>query len=137
MSIEESIELVLYAFNHAKQGDIFVQKSPSTTLGVLADALKDIFKADNPIKILGTRHGEKLYESLISKEEMLVAEEHGHFFRVPADNRGLNYDKYIATGERLISDVEDYNSHNTVRLGFDETKNLLLSLDFIQGALND
>lgn len=136
MSLENSVELVLYAFKHANQGDIFVQKAPSCTIGDLAIALKEIFHKDNEIQIVGTRHGEKLYESLISREEMFRAELEGDFYRVPADNRDLNYNKYFNQGDEQLSNLEDYTSHNTERLDVKEIKSLLLELPYINNILN-
>lgn len=134
MSLEDSVDLVLHAFEHANQGDIFVQKAPAATVDDLAKALKQIFKSNNSIKIIGTRHGEKLYESLISREEMAKAEEMERYYRIPADNRDLNYNKYIVEGEQL-TDFEDYTSHNTERLNVQELIQVLLKLDFIKDAL--
>ena len=135
MSLEEAVELVVFAFQNAQAGDIMVQKSPSSTIGDLAQAIKELFNADNEIRIIGTRHGEKLYETLLTKEEYLVAEDLGGFYRVPADQRDLNYDKYFVEGtERLTSDQE-YNSHNTRLLNVGEIKKKLLTLPFIQEEL--
>lgn len=136
MSLEDSVDLVLHAFEHAKQGDIFVQKAPASTVGDLAQAMIELFSADNPIHIIGTRHGEKLYESLLSREEMARAEDMHRYYRIPPDNRDLNYAKYFAEGESSISTSEDYTSHNTERLNVEQVKSLLLTLDFVQGALN-
>ena len=136
MSLAESVDLVLYAFEHANQGDIFVQKAPASTVGDLAQALKDIFQLQNAVKIIGTRHGEKLYESLISREEMAKAEDLGRYYRIPADNRDLNYAKYFSDGQKEVSDLDDFTSHNTERLDVEGTKKLLLQLDFIKDALN-
>lgn len=136
MSLEDSVDLVLHAFEHAKQGDIFVQKSPASTVGDLAQALKEIFASDEPVQIIGTRHGEKLYESLLSREEMARAEDSGQYFRIPSDDRDLNYAKYFVEGTASISSSNDYTSHNTERLNVAQVKNLLLTLDFIQDALN-
>jgi UDP-N-acetylglucosamine 4,6-dehydratase/5-epimerase len=135
MSLEDSLELVLHAFKHSKQGDIFVQKAPASTVGDLALALREIFGLDNPIKIIGTRHGEKLYESLVSREEMARAKSNGRYFRIPADNRDLNYNKFFAEGEQRISDLDDYTSHNTERLSVAKLKKTLLSLNYIKEAL--
>ncbi len=135
MSLEDSVGLVLYAFEHANSGDIFVQKSPACTIYDLAMALKEIFHAKNEIKLIGTRHGEKLYETLLTREEMAHAEDLGDYFRIKADTRDLNYDKYFIKGEAKISKQEDYNSHNTRRLNIKEIKELLLKLDFIKQAL--
>jgi UDP-N-acetylglucosamine 4,6-dehydratase/5-epimerase len=133
MSLEDSVDLVLYAFSHGQQGDIFVQKAPAGTVGDLAQALKDLFHAsDREIRVIGTRHGEKLYESLISREEMAHAIDMGGYYRIPADNRDLNYAKYFSEGEVDISKLDDYTSHNTRRLGVEEIKSLLLSLDYVR-----
>ena len=136
MSLEDSVDLVIHAFQNAQQGDIFVQKAPASTVEVLARALKQIFRSDSEIRIIGTRHGEKLYESLISREEMAKAEDGGRYDRVPADNRDLNYIKYFVEGELKIATVDDYTSHNTERLDIEQVKRLLLKLDFIQEQLN-
>ena len=123
MSIDEAVELVVYAFKNAKAGDIMVQKAPSAPKqGILLQAIKEIFNADNGIKIIGTRHGEKLYETLLTKEEYLVAEDLGGFFRVPCDNRDLNYDKYFVEGNRKLSEYKEYNSHNTEILNIEQIK---------------
>lgn len=136
MSLEESVDLVLYAYEHGQQGDIFVQKAPASTVLDLAQALKEIFEKKNEIRVIGTRHGEKLYESLISREEMAHAKDMGAYYRVPADNRDLNYAKYFSDGEEVISHTDDYTSHNTNRLNIEEIKQLLLKLDFIKEELN-
>lgn len=136
MSLEDSVDLVLYAFAHARQGDIFVQKAPASTVADLAQALKEIFGKDKPIRVIGTRHGEKLYESLISREEMAHAKDLGGYYRIPADNRDLNYAKYFSEGEENISHQDDYTSHNTERLTVGQVKALLLNLDFIKEELN-
>lgn len=128
MSLAESVELVLYAFEHARPGDIFVQKAPASTVGDLAEALRQLLKRDNPIKVIGTRHGEKLYESLVSREEMARAEDLGGYYRIPADSRDLNYDKYFVEGETTISQIDDYTSHNTHRLDVEGIKQVLLKL---------
>ena len=135
MSLEDSVDLVLHAFIHARQGDLFIQKAPASTIADLAQALKEIFKRDNPIKIIGTRHGEKLYESLVSREEMAKAEDMGRYFRIPADNRDLNYKKYFVEGEQKVSEIDDYTSHNTIRLNTEEVKKLILKLNYIQEEL--
>jgi len=132
MSLDDSVDLVLHAFEHGRQGDIFVQKAPASTVGDLAQAVKELFKADNPIKIIGTRHGEKLYESLLSREEMARAEDMERYFRVPADDRDLNYNKYFVDGETKVSGLDDYTSHNTQRLNIEEVKTLLMNLDYIK-----
>ena len=136
MSLEESVGLVLYAFEHARPGDIFVQKAPASTVGDLAVALRELLKRDNEIRIIGTRHGEKLYESLVSREEMARAEDLGGYYRIPADSRDLNYDKYFVEGETRISTLDDYTSHNTVRLDVEGVKKVLLQLDLVREAMN-
>jgi UDP-glucose 4-epimerase len=136
MSLEDSVDLVLHAFEHAVQGDIFVQKAPASTVGDLAQALIDLFKSDSPVRVIGTRHGEKLYESLLSREEMARADDMGRYYRVPADDRDLNYNKYFVEGETRVSTLEDYTSHNTERLDILQLQKLLLKLEFIQGALD-
>jgi UDP-glucose 4-epimerase len=136
MSLEDSVDLVLHAFIHAKQGDIFVQKAPASTVADLAEALKEIFKKNSSIKVIGTRHGEKLYESLISREEMAHAEDMGRYYRIPADNRDLNYSKFFSDGEKVVSEASDYTSHNTERLDIPKIKELLMRLEYIKGELN-
>ncbi|WP_278377925.1 polysaccharide biosynthesis protein [Stutzerimonas kunmingensis] len=136
MSLEDSVDLVLHAFEHAEQGDIFVQKAPASTVADLAQALKELFYRDNPVNVIGTRHGEKLYESLISREEMAKAEDMGRYYRIPADNRDLNYKKFFVEGEQHISELDDYTSHNTERLSIQGIKDVLLKLDYIQEQLN-
>jgi len=136
MSLEESVDLVLYAFEHARPGDIFVQKAPASTVGDLAEAMRQLLKCDNEIKIIGTRHGEKLYESLVSREEMARSEDLGGYYRIPADSRDLNYAKYFVEGETAISAIEDYTSHNTKRLSVDEVKDVLMQLDIIREAVH-
>ena len=135
MSLEDSVDLVLYAYENAQQGDIFVQKAPASTVAVLAQALKELFHSDCPISVIGTRHGEKLYESLTSREEMAHAQDMGGYYRIPADNRDLNYAKYFSEGEEKISHFDDYTSHNTDRLNVDQVKLPLLKLDFIKEEL--
>lgn len=136
MSLEDSVELVRFAFKKANQGDIFIQKSPSATISDLAQALKEIFNSSSNIRIIGTRHGEKLYESLVSREEMARAEDLSMYYRIPADNRDLNYSNYFDVGEKSISQCVDYTSHNTTRLDVSEIKSLLLKLHYIQAELN-
>ncbi len=137
MSLEDSVDLVLYAFSHGQQGDIFVQKAPASTVGDLAQALKELFgNLKQEIRVIGTRHGEKLFESLISREEMAHAIDMGDYYRIPADNRDLNYAKYFSEGEVDISTLDDYTSHNTRRLNVEEIKSLLLTLDYIKEELN-
>ena len=136
MSLEDSVDLVLYAFEHAHQGDLFVQKAPASTVADLARALKELFGKDNDVNIIGTRHGEKLYESLISREEMAKAEDRGNYYRIPVDNRDLNYAQYFSQGEKKISHLEDYTSNNTEQLNIEQIKQLLLKLDYIKEELN-
>ncbi|KWV96295.1 polysaccharide biosynthesis protein [Erythrobacter sp. AP23] len=135
MSLDDSVDLVLNAFENGDQGDIFVQKSPACTLEVLSLALMELFNVDVPIEIMGTRHGEKLFETLVSREEMSKADEIGKYFRVPADNRDLNYELFISEGSPDRNEIEDYTSHNTQRLSVEETKGLLLTLPFIKRSL--
>ena len=136
MSLDDAVSLVLHAFEHAKQGDIFVQKAPACTIGDLVSAMKDLFnRNDHPVQVIGTRHGEKLYESLVSREEMARAEHLERFFRIPADTRDLNYAMYFTEGLEEISAAEDYTSHNTKRLDVEGVKELLVKLDFVQNAL--
>jgi UDP-N-acetylglucosamine 4,6-dehydratase/5-epimerase len=135
MSLEEAVELVVFAFHNAEAGDIMVQKAPASTVGDLAQAIKELFNADNEIKIIGTRHGEKLYETLLTREEYVVAEDMGGFYRVPADTRDLNYDKYFAEGDKKLSDDAEYNSHNTELLNIEQIKAKLLALDYVQNEL--
>lgn len=133
MTLEDAVDLVLYAFQNGNNGDIFVQKAPAATIETLAIALKELLNApEHPINIIGTRHGEKLYVALLSREEMLAAIDMGDYYRVPPDLRDLNYDKYVEQGDSRISEIEDYNSHNTTRLDVDEMKKLLLKLPLIQ-----
>lgn len=132
MSLEEAVELVLFAFENGNTGDLFVNKAPAGTIGDLAQALKELFKASSPIKVIGTRHGEKLYETLCTREEMLKAEDMGDFYRIPADNRDLNYDKYFSEGMKDISKIEDYHSHNTKQQDVEGMKRLLLKLPLIR-----
>lgn len=136
MSLEESVDLVLYAFEHARPGDIFVQKAPASTVGDLAQAMKELLRRDNDIKIIGTRHGEKLYESLLSREEMARAEDLEGYYRIPADSRDLNYDKYFVEGETEVSKIDDYTSHNTHRLNVAQIKDVLMKLDMIREAVH-
>jgi len=136
MTLEESVDLVLYAFENARPGDIFVQKAPASTVGDLAQAMKELLKQDNEIKVIGTRHGEKLYESLLSREEMARAEDLGGYYRVPADSRDLNYAKYFVEGETDVSALDDYTSHNTERLDVEGIKKTLMKLDIIREVVN-
>lgn len=136
MSIDDALDLVIYAYNHARQGDIFVQKAPACTIIDLALAMKEIFNADNEIRIIGTRHGEKLYETLLNREELAKAEDLGGYYRVAPDDRDLNYCKYFTEGQEQISLLDDYNSHNTQRLTLPEIKAKLMELEFIREELS-
>ncbi len=136
MSLEESVDLVLYAFEHARPGDIFVQKAPASTVGDLAEAMRQLLKKSNDVNIIGTRHGEKLYESLVSREEMARSEDLGGYYRIPADSRDLNYAKYFVEGQPEIATIDDYTSHNTKRLTVEEVKQVLMQLDLIKEAVN-
>jgi len=135
MTLDDAVDLVIFAFKNGNPGDIFVQKSPAATIEVLAKALLELYKAGNLIKIIGTRHGEKLYETLVNREEMVKAEDLGDYYRIPADTRDLNYNRYFLEGEAQISQMEEYTSHNTTRLDIEETKKLLLKLDYIREEL--
>ena len=141
MTLDDAVDLVVYAFTHGENGDLFVQKAPAATLKVLAQALKETYAKINPkygetkVKVIGTRHGEKLYETLVTREEMAKAVDMGNYYRIPCDTRDLNYDKYFTKGNEEISKVEDYHSHNTRRLNVDEMKELLLKLRFVQEDL--
>jgi UDP-glucose 4-epimerase len=135
MSLEEAVELVIFAFQNAKAGDIMVQKSPASTVGDLAQAVKELFHSANEIHIIGTRHGEKRYETLLTKEEYLVANDMGDFYRVPADTRDLNYDKYFIEGSKELTHEGEYNSDNTQRLTVEQIKEKLLKLEYVQEEL--
>ncbi len=135
MTLDDAVDLVRYAFENGNSGDLFVQKAPAATLSVLAQALKEMLNADNEVRVIGTRHGEKLYETLVTREEMFKAEDMGNYFRIPADSRDLNYEKYFSKGDEDLSKVEDYHSHNTRRLDVEEMKGLLMKLDMIQRDL--
>ena len=135
MTLDDAVNLVIFAFKNGNPGDIFVQKSPAATIEVLAKALLELYERDNPVKVIGTRHGEKLYETLVNREEMVKAEDLGDYYRIPADTRDLNYNRYFLEGEAQISQIEEYTSHNTARLNIEETKNLLLKLDYIKEDL--
>jgi UDP-N-acetylglucosamine 4,6-dehydratase/5-epimerase len=135
MSLEEAVELVVFAFENAEAGDIMVQKSPASTIGELAQALKELFNVNNEIKVIGTRHGEKLYETLLTREEHVVAKDLGGFYRVPADQRDLNYEKYFEEGDQKLSSEDEYNSHNTERLRIEAIKDKLLMLDYVHEEL--
>jgi UDP-glucose 4-epimerase len=136
MSLEDSVDLVVYAFENGQQGDIFVQKAPASTIEVLAQALQELFSKQDNIRIIGTRHGEKLYESLVAREELARAEDMGGYYRVPADNRDLNYAKFTVEGALEVATFDDYTSHNTTQLDIEGVKKLLLKLDYIQEQLN-
>ena len=135
MTLDDAVDLVLYAFENGNSGDLFVQKAPAATLSVLAQALKEMLQADNEVRVIGTRHGEKLYETLVTREEMFKSEDMGNYFRIPADARDLNYDKYFKEGSEDLSKVEEYHSHNTHQLDVEGMKELLLKLDIIQEDL--
>lgn len=135
MSIDDAVDLVLYAFRHSVPGDVFVQKAPAATIEVLAQAMKKLFKADNPIKVIGTRHGEKLYETLLTREEMEKAEDCGDYYRIPADTRDLNYEAFFSEGCPEMSQKEDYHSHNTRRLDVDAMAEMLLGLKYVKDEL--
>lgn len=136
MSLDDAVDLVIYAFKNTRQGDIFVQKAPASTIGDLAQAIKEIFETDSEIKIIGTRHGEKLYETLLTREELANAEDLQGYYRIIPDDRDLNYNKYFTEGAQQLSLLDDYNSHNTKRLTIEEIKETLLRLDYIQSELN-
>ena len=135
MSLDEAVELVLFAFENGNSGDLFVNKAPASNIGDLAQSLKEMLGLNNNIKIIGTRHGEKLYETLCTREEMMNGEDMGDFFRIPADNRSLNYSSYFSEGQKELSSIEDYNSHNTEQKNIEGIKKLLLKLDFVQEAV--
>ncbi|MCH5225018.1 MAG: polysaccharide biosynthesis protein [Muribaculaceae bacterium] len=141
MTLDDAVDLVMYAFEHGHNGDLFVQKAPAATLDTLATALKETYAkvdpkyADTEVKVIGTRHGEKLYETLVTREEMVKAIDCGNYFRIPCDSRDLNYDKYFNEGEGSLTTIDDYNSHNTRRLDVEEMKKLLLKLNFVQEDL--
>lgn len=137
MTLDEAVELVLFAFENGKPGDLFVQKSPATTIRILAQAMKELYKASNEIKVIGTRHGEKLYETLVNREEMSKAVDLGRFYKIPADSRDLNYNLYFSEGESKISEISEYTSHNTEQLDVEQTKKLLLKLDFIRDEIKN
>lgn len=134
MTLDDAVDLVLYAFKHGKNGDLFVQKAPAATLTVLAEALKQLYRTDTEVKVIGTRHGEKLYETLVTREEMAKSEDMGNYFRIPADKRDLNYDKYFVEGQEEIAQIDDYHSHNTTRLDVEGMKELLLKLNMKQNT---
>ena len=132
MTLDDAVDLVMYAFEHGHNGDLFVQKAPSATLDVLANSLKELYQTDTEIKVIGTRHGEKLYETLVTREEMAKAIDMGNYFRIPCDSRDLNYDKFFVEGDEKVSKIEDYHSHNTKRLDVEGMKELLLKLDIVR-----
>jgi UDP-glucose 4-epimerase len=132
MTLDDAVDLVIYAFQNGKSGDLFVQKAPASTIGDLAQSIIELYNSKSSIKVIGTRHGEKLYETLVNREEMLKAEDMGKYYRIPADNRDLNYENYFSKGEKDISEIEDYHSHNTERLDLEGTKKLLLKLESIK-----
>ncbi len=136
MSIDDAVDLVLYAFQYGNSGDLFVQKAPAATIEVLAKALNHVFEADNPIRIIGTRHGEKAFETLLTREEMRPAQDLEGYYRVPADSRDLNYDAYYSEGDEKLTELVDYNSHNTRRLTVDEMAEMLLGLKYVQRQLS-
>ncbi len=136
MTLEDAVDLVMYAFENGYNGDLFVQKAPAATLTVLAEALKELYSVNNEVKTIGTRHGEKLYETLVTREEMAKAIDMGDYYRIPCDTRDLNYDKYFSDGDEEISKIEDYHSHNTRPLDVEGMKELLLKLDFIREDIN-
>jgi UDP-N-acetylglucosamine 4,6-dehydratase len=132
MTLEDAVDLVWFAFENGNPGDMFVQKAPAATIETLAKALKDLYKSEVPVKIIGTRHGEKLFESLVNREEMTKAEDLGDYYRIPSDSRDLNYDLYFNKGKTHVSEVDEYHSHNTIRLDVEGTKKLLLKLEMIK-----
>lgn len=132
MTLDDAVDLVVYAFTHAHNGDLFVQKAPAATLETLAHALKEVYKTDTEVKVIGTRHGEKLYETLVTREEMVRAIDMGDYYRIPCDTRDLNYDKYFTKGNEEVSKIEDYHSHNTHRLDVEGMKELLMKLRFVR-----
>ncbi len=136
MSLEEAVDLVLFAFEHGQNGDLFVQKAPAATIEVLAKAIIDLYQSTSKVRVIGTRHGEKLYETLVTREEMAKSEDMGDYFRIPADNRDLNYDKYFVEGQEEVSVIDDYHSHNTARLDVEGMKKLLLKLDFVREGIS-
>ena len=135
MTLDGAVDLVIFAFQNGKPGDIFVQKAPAATIEILAKALLELYRANNPIKVIGTRHGEKLYETLVNREEMAKAEDLGDYYRIPADTRDLNYNRFFVEGQEQIAQTDDYTSHNTYRMNIEETKSLLLQLDSIRDEI--
>jgi UDP-N-acetylglucosamine 4,6-dehydratase/5-epimerase len=137
MSLDEAVDLVIFAFEHAQSGDILVQKAPACTIGILAQAIKELFHADNEVRVIGIRHGEKMYETLLTTEECAHAFDMGNYYRVPADNRDLNYEKYFSEGTSERTKLTEFNSNNTVRLDIDQVKEKLLSLEYIRNEISD
>ena len=135
MTLDDAVDLVVYAFEHGRSGDLFVQKAPAATLSVLAQALKELIGTDTPVRSIGTRHGEKLYETLVTREEMSKSQDMGDYYRIPLDNRDLNYDKYFVEGQEEISQIDDYHSHNTARLDVEGMKKLLLKLELVRNEI--
>lgn len=136
MTLDDAVDLVLYAFQHGHNGDLFVQKAPAATLDVLANALKELYQMKTQVRVIGTRHGEKLYETLVTREEMARAEDMGNYYRIPCDTRDLNYNKFFVEGQEKVSVIEDYHSHNTHLLSIEEMKTILMKLSFIQKDLS-
>jgi UDP-glucose 4-epimerase len=136
MTLDDAVDLVLYAFEHGQNGDLFVQKAPAATIEILAKSLIELYKSHSKIRIIGTRHGEKLYETLVTREEMTKAQDMGDYYRIPADNRDLNYDKYFVEGQQEIAEIEDYHSHNSIRLDLEGMKTLLLKLSLVREDLH-
>ena len=132
MTLEDAVDLVLYAFENANQGDLFVQKAPSATVGILAQALIELYKSNSEIKVIGTRHGEKLYETLVNREDMVKAQDLGEYYRIPADNRDLNYEQYFSEGTPELTNLDEYHSHNTSILDLEGMKKLLMKLPIIR-----
>jgi len=137
MTLDNAVDLVLYAFEHGRNGDLFVQKAPAATIEVLANAMIELYKSNSKVRVIGTRHGEKLYETLVTREEMAKAQDMGNYFRIPADTRDLNYDKYFVEGQEEVSVIDDYHSHNTARLDLEGMKKLLLKLEMVNSAVNN
>lgn len=136
MTLDDAVDLVIYAFQHGENGDLFVQKAPAATIEILAKAIIELYHSKSQVRVIGTRHGEKLYETLVTREEMAKSIDMGNYFRIPADNRDLNYDKYFVEGQQEVSVIEDYHSHNTARLDLEGMKKLLMKLEMIKEDLN-
>jgi len=137
MTLDNAVDLVLYAFEHGHNGDLFVQKAPAATIEVLAKALIELYQSGSRVRVIGTRHGEKLYETLVTREEMAKAQDMGNYFRIPADTRDLNYDKYFVEGQQEVSVIDDYHSHNTARLDMEGMKKLLLELEMVNSEVKN